>query len=96
MLLPFPEAIFILRGGCWRMMNNEAELAGVLGHEIGHVVGRDSATLMSQSMIAQIAVLAGAAGAATGGGISGACGGNQPAVQFGHARLQPRKGVSGR
>jgi len=59
--------IYITRG-LLAMMNNEAELAGVLGHEVGHVVGRDSATLMSQSMIAQIAVLAGAAGAATGGG----------------------------
>ncbi len=58
--------IYITRG-LLAMMNNEAQLAGVLGHEIGHVVGRDSATLMSQSMIAQIAVLAGAAGAATGG-----------------------------
>jgi predicted Zn-dependent protease len=58
--------IYITRG-LLALMNNEAELAGVLGHEIGHVVGRDSATLMSQSMIAQIAVLAGAAGAATGG-----------------------------
>jgi predicted Zn-dependent protease len=59
--------IYITRG-LLALMNNEAELAGVLGHEVGHVVGRDSATLMSQSMIAQIAVLAGAAGAATGGG----------------------------
>lgn len=58
--------IYITRG-LLAMMNNEAELAGVLGHEVGHVVGRDSATLMSQSMIAQIAVLAGAAGAAAGG-----------------------------
>jgi len=59
--------IYITRG-LLALMNNEAELAGVLGHEIGHVVGRDSATLMSQSMIAQIATLAGAAGAAAGGG----------------------------
>jgi predicted Zn-dependent protease len=58
--------VYVTRG-LLAMMNNEAELAGVLGHEIGHVVGRDSATLMSQSMIAQIAVLAGAAGAAAGG-----------------------------
>jgi predicted Zn-dependent protease len=58
--------IYITRG-LLAMMNNEAELAGVLGHEVGHVVGHDSATLMSQSMIAQIAVLAGAAGAAGGG-----------------------------
>ncbi|MCX8043687.1 MAG: M48 family metalloprotease [Desulfobacterota bacterium] len=55
--------IYITRG-LLALMNSEAELAGVLGHEIGHTVGRDSAALMSQNMVAQIAVLAGAAGAA--------------------------------
>lgn len=58
--------IYITRG-LLAMLNSEAEMAGVLGHEIGHVVGRDSAVLMSQSMVAQIATLAGAAGAATSG-----------------------------
>jgi len=55
--------IYITRG-LLAILNSEAELAGVLGHEIGHIVGRDSAALMSQSMIAQIATLAGVAGAA--------------------------------
>jgi len=55
--------VYITRG-LLALLNSEAELAGVLGHEVGHIVGRDSATLMSQSMVAQIAVLAGAAGAA--------------------------------
>ena len=58
--------VYITRG-LMAMMNNEAQLAGVLGHEIGHVVGHDSATLMSQNMLAQIATLAGVAGAASGG-----------------------------
>ncbi|MEI6127750.1 MAG: M48 family metalloprotease, partial [Pseudomonadota bacterium] len=58
--------IYITRG-LMAMLNSEAEMAGVLGHEIGHVVGRDSAVLMSKSMVAQIATLAGAAGAATSG-----------------------------
>lgn len=57
--------IYITRG-LLALLNSEAELAGVLGHEIGHTVGRDSAALMSQNMVAQIAVLAGAAGAASG------------------------------
>ena len=59
--------IYITRG-LLAMLNNEAEMAGVLAHEIGHVVGRDSAALMSQNMLAQAAVLAGAVGAAAGGG----------------------------
>lgn len=64
--------IYITRG-LLALINSEAELAGVLGHEIGHTVGRDSAALMSQSMVAQIAVLAGAAGAtgsASGGDVA--------------------------
>ncbi len=63
--------IYITRG-LLAVMNSEAELAGVLGHEIGHVAGRDSAALMSQGMLAQIAVLAGAASAATSSSSSGA------------------------
>jgi predicted Zn-dependent protease len=52
--------IYITRG-LLAYLNSEAELAGVLGHEIGHIVGRDSANQMSQSMLAQVAVLAGVA-----------------------------------
>lgn len=62
--------IYVTRG-LLAIMNSEAELAGVLGHEVGHVVGRDSAALMSQSMLAQIAILAGAAGAAASPGSGG-------------------------
>lgn len=59
--------IYITRG-LLAMLNNEAEMAGVLAHEIGHVAGRDSAAMMSQQMLAQVAVLAGAVGAASSGG----------------------------
>lgn len=62
--------IYITRG-LLAYLNSEAELAGVLGHEIGHVVGRDSAALMSQSMLAQLATLAGVAGAAASSGSGG-------------------------
>lgn len=63
--------IYITRG-LMAYLNSEAELAGVLGHEIGHVVGRDSAALMSQGMIAQLATLAGVAGSAVSSSNSGA------------------------
>lgn len=59
--------VYVTRG-LLAMLNNEAEMAGVLAHEIGHVVGRDSAAMMSQQMLSQFAMLAGAAGAAAGGG----------------------------
>ncbi len=35
-------------------MNSEAELAGVLGHEIGHVTARHSASQMSRAQLAQL------------------------------------------
>jgi len=45
--------IYVTRG-ILAMINSEAELAGILGHEIGHVVGRDSANRISQQSLYQI------------------------------------------
>ena len=40
--------------GIMAHFNNEAEFAGVLGHEIGHVTARHSAQQQSQQILAQI------------------------------------------
>ncbi|HSJ25263.1 MAG TPA: M48 family metalloprotease [Longimicrobiales bacterium] len=45
--------IFVTRG-LLAMMRNEAELMGVLGHEIGHVTARHSVTMISRAQLAQI------------------------------------------
>jgi predicted Zn-dependent protease len=67
--------IFVTRG-ILANMNSEAELAGVIGHEIGHVTARHSATQMSRAQLAQLGLglgvvlrpeLAQYAGAATQG-----------------------------
>lgn len=39
--------------------NNEAEFAGVLGHEIGHVTARHSAQQIRQQQLAQVGLIAG-------------------------------------
>jgi predicted Zn-dependent protease len=51
--------IFVTRG-LLAMMRNEAELMGVLGHEIGHVTARHSVTLISRAQLAQIGLGVGA------------------------------------
>ncbi len=51
--------IYITRG-ILANMNSEAELAGVLGHEIGHVTARHSATQMSRAQLAQLGLGLGA------------------------------------
>lgn len=51
--------IYITRG-LLAYMNSEAQLAGVLGHEIGHVTARHTAQQMTQQQIAQIGLIAGA------------------------------------
>jgi predicted Zn-dependent protease len=51
-------------------LGTEDQLAGVLGHEIGHVIARHSAEKLAQMELAQ--GLTGAAGMAAGGGASGA------------------------
>lgn len=69
------EQIFMSRGLA-DQMTNEAQLAGVLGHEIGHVMAKHSAERMSQGQLAQIGV--GIAGIFGGGSTAG-----QLAVQGG-------------
>jgi len=56
--------IYVTRG-ILSMINSEAELAGILGHEIGHVVGRDSANQISQQTLFQVIALAGMAAPGT-------------------------------
>ena len=51
--------IFVTRG-LLDLMDNEAELASVLGHEIGHVTARHSVQQMSQQQLAQLALGVGA------------------------------------
>jgi predicted Zn-dependent protease len=45
--------------GIMAHFNNEAEFAGVLGHEIGHISARHSAKQYSNSMLAQFGLVAG-------------------------------------
>ena len=50
--------IYITRG-IMAHLNSEAELAGVMGHEIGHVTARHSVTQMSRQQIAQLGLVLG-------------------------------------
>jgi beta-barrel assembly-enhancing protease len=60
--------IFITRG-LLRRLENEAQLAGVLAHETGHVVARHSAAQIAKSQLAQgLVTAAGAAGSDDGSG----------------------------
>ena len=51
--------VFITRG-IMTHMNSEAELATVVGHEIGHVTARHSVQQMTRQQLAQIGLMAGA------------------------------------
>jgi len=45
--------------GILAYLNNEAELAGVMGHELGHITARHSAQQYSRAQLAQVGVLVG-------------------------------------
>jgi predicted Zn-dependent protease len=45
--------------GIMAHFNNEAEFAGVLGHEIGHIAARHTVQQQSRNVLAQVGVLAG-------------------------------------
>ena len=51
-------AVYVTRG-ILALMNSEAELASVLGHEIGHVNARHSMSQMSKQQVAQIGLVVG-------------------------------------
>ena len=55
-----PGGYVLVTKGLYRALNNEAELAGVLGHEIGHVISRHHVKLLQRSQLV----------AAVGGAIS--------------------------
>lgn len=57
-----PGGQIFLTAGLLRLLDTEGEVAGVLAHEIGHVVGRHSAEQIAKSQLTQ--GLAGAAGVA--------------------------------
>src|SRR5688572_15388738 len=49
--------IYVTRG-IVAHMNSEAQLAGVIGHEIGHVTARHSAQQMTNQQLAQVGLIA--------------------------------------
>jgi len=59
-----PGGYVYLTRGLLALASNEAEVAGVLGHEIGHVTARHSAERQTQSIFAQLGLIV--LGVATG------------------------------
>lgn len=56
-----PGGFVYMTRGILAYLNDEAELAGVMGHEIGHVTARHSAKMYSQAQLAQAGLVLGAA-----------------------------------
>jgi predicted Zn-dependent protease len=54
-----PGGFVYFTRGIMAHFNNEAEFAGVLGHEIGHITARHSAQQQSKAMLAQVGLIAG-------------------------------------
>lgn len=54
-----PGGYIYFTRGILAHFNNEAQFAGVLGHEIGHVTARHSARQYSRTMLAQVGLIAG-------------------------------------
>ena len=64
-----PGGYIYVSRGLLALANSEAELAAVLGHEVGHVTGRHAAERMSQGFV--VGLGAAVLGAAAGGGAVG-------------------------
>ncbi|GAB6051553.1 M48 family metalloprotease [Magnetospira thiophila] len=68
-----PGGYVSITRGLIALASNEAELAGVLAHELGHVTARHTAERLSQSMLAQIGLTV--LGVATGSSAASQIGG---------------------
>lgn len=54
-----PGGYIYLTRGILAQLNNEAELMGVIGHEMGHITARHSVSQQSKQQLAQIALIGG-------------------------------------
>jgi predicted Zn-dependent protease len=71
--MALPGGFVYITRGILAEMNDEAQLAGILGHEATHVNSRHGAKLMTKAMATQIATVLGV-GAAAAAGSAGAAG----------------------
>ena len=55
----YPGGFIFVTRGLLTHLNSEAELAEVIGHEIGHVTAKHTVAAMSQQQVAQIGLVAG-------------------------------------
>ena len=68
----YPGGFIFITRGILTHMNSEAELAGVLGHEIGHVTARHTASQITKAQLAQIGLVAGSVLSSTVAQMAGA------------------------
>jgi predicted Zn-dependent protease len=54
-----PGGYIYLTRGILAQLNNEAELAGIIGHEMGHITARHSVSQMSKQQLGQMLLVAG-------------------------------------
>lgn len=78
----YPGGFIFITRGILTHMTSEAELAGVLGHEIGHVTARHTATQLSRAQLAEFGLAVTTVVAPEAGMVLGAVGGSGLGLLF--------------